>query len=401
MANFNFTVRATDSDGAYADRNFGITINNTRVERYMVTDTTNAYTSPDLVNWTARNGFGGWDCIYGNNMWLINNLSFSAFANWIIRKSPDGVNYTNITASAMTFVTGAGAAYTVPTNIMFGRLSFSNGYFYLPFVPTYASTTPGSHYLMRSTDGVAWTVLNLPTNGGFYYSSTQGHVYRTFQRIESAGTDLFYPNIGFTGASLGTADCYGWRSADNGLTWTKVQDATGKMNNLTSIQSTFLTRINGLYIAATQQTNVPFMISNDGYNWSPCTAVSNSASVNANNIFYANGVIYAVMNGKPQGATSLANTVFTSTDGVVWVASTTGTTAANNQTGESIISSIYKNGFVAYGSYAPAAAADKRFGYVFAGSGDATVLPSSPTHNIATGPQVPFNSPTGIAAMGS
>lgn len=402
MANFNFTVRATDSDGAYADRNFGITINNTRVERYMVTDATNAYTSPDLVNWTTRNASGGNDCIYGNNMWLINNMAAGTFANWIIRKSPDGVNYTNVTSANMTFVTASGSTFTPGTNMMFGRMSFANGYFFVPYSSTYG-TTPGAQFVLRSVDGIAWTVLASPALGGFFYDSSMGYKYRTFQRVEGSGTDLFMPNFGQIQSGQATADCYGWRSSDNGLTWIKVLDSTGKSNNTTNISSSFLTRINGLYIAATNNTNyVPFMISNDGYNWSPCTNQNNTlATSNANNIFYANGVLYATMNARASGASVSTNYYLASTDGITWNYNVTGTTANFNTTGEVIISSIYKNGFVAFATSAPAVTADKRFSYVFAGSGDSLTLTSSPVHSTSTGPQVPFNFPTGIAAMGS
>ena len=416
MANFQFTVRATDSDGAYADRNFAITINNTRVERYMVIDNTNAYTSPDLVNWTTRNGQGGGDVAYGNSMWLIvttayTNLGFTggqaqlgSFAfgasPFVIRKSPDGVNFSTFTQGAMTFLKPDGTPFTVPNQQMVnGRLTFSNGYFWLPMSwgGQYSSTsTSYTQYIARSPDGITWTMLATPQKGSYHYDSSFGHYTRGWQRVQDSGSDLFINNYGLNNGV--TATQYGWKSSDLGATWTPVIDSTGKVNGNAAIYSTNVQRINGLYLASANTTaSVPFMISNDGFNWSPCNVVSGwSNSYNVANVVYANGTLYAIgVNPGSSGATDVK--ILVSTDGLNWTmtapgfgnAATTATQAANT-------SLIYKNGFVITGqSYM--ATTVRPLGYLFAGSGDAWQLPAGPS----TGNTVPFSNVNGVAAMGS
>lgn len=417
MANFQFTVRATDSDGAYADRNFAITINNTRVERYMVIDNANAYTSPDLVNWSTRNGQGGGDVAYGNSMWLIISTSYTTLTfvggqaqlgsqsfgtnSFVVRKSPDGVNFSTMIQSALTFLKADGTAFVPPsTNMVNGHLSFSNGFFWLPMSwgSQYGTGANYTQYIARSPDGVTWTMLNTPQKGTFNYDSTYGHHFRTFARVQDSGSDLFINNWGGGGTGI-TATQYGWKSSDLGLTWTPVTDSTGKVNGNTNIYSANVQRINGLYLASTNVTpNVPFMISNDGFNWSPCNAITAGWSTNYNvaNVVYANGTLYAIASYPSVGGTT-STPILTSTDGLNWTnTSPTYSNQATTATIQSHPTLIYKNGYVITGQSAMSTTY-RPLGYLFAGSTDPWTFPNGPT----TGSTIPFGHVNGVAAMGS
>jgi hypothetical protein len=78
MTDFNFTVRATDNAGAFADRNFSLTVNDTAtssvVDRFVVLGSGGLARSPDGVTWSgvdtsfASTGFN--NLAYGNNTWV-------------------------------------------------------------------------------------------------------------------------------------------------------------------------------------------------------------------------------------------------------------------------------------------------------------------------------------------
>jgi hypothetical protein len=423
MANFQFTVRATDSDGAYADRNFGITVNNTRVERYMVIDSLHAYTSPDLVNWTQRNNQGGWDCIYGNGMWLVisNNstptnevggqkfgggpLTTAANSALVVRRSVDGVNYTTSTqgSGAVTLTSSNGPLPSIPTTIQtVGRLSFSNGYFWLPFyIGDNNTTSATTQFIARSADGLAWQLLACPAKSQFFYGASYGLNARNYTKVQDSGSDIFIAN--FATGSGAINGLYGWKSSDLGVTWTAVQDSSGKANGVLNYYSTMLTRINGLWIAGHQQSNdVPFMISNDGVNWQACNPVSGMSTLDAvHDVVYANGTLYAISN-RPSSTATVSARQLASTDGINWtLSSSPHAFSSNGASYQQYTSMFYKNGYLVYGANSASATTSRAFSYVFAGSGDSLIYPAGPAVNTVTGPQVPFNYINGMAAMGS
>jgi len=426
MANFQFTVRATDSDGAYADRNFGITVNNTRVERYMVIDGNHAYTSPDLVSWTTRNGQGGWDCVYGNGQWLIltnNNTNrdtnssggmiqgggaYSTMPNsaLVVRKSLDGVNYTAFTqnsgAVTLTLPSGTVLPTTPTTNQVMGKLSFSNGYFWMQMLlGDVGSTSPVNQYVARSADGLAWTLFLVPARGSFVYDSTNGHYLRNFTKVQDSGSDIFIGNLGNT-AQGGSVNIYGWRSSDLGATWIPVTDSTGKSNGVSNYVSPMITRVNGLWLAAGVYTaGIPFMVSNDGVNWSACNTVAGHILGHyVHDVVYANGTLYAAMNRNNTASSSTAY-YLASNDGINWTQTGFTNMSSNGAAYSQYTNMFYKNGYLVFGNNGTGASSQRPFGYTFAGTTDSMVLPGTPNINTTTGPQVPFNYVVGMAAMGS
>lgn len=154
---FNFTVRAEDDQGAFADRDFSMTVRNTMVDRYMVIDATDAYTSPDMVTWTKRIGQGGAHLMYGGGKWLIpivyNGLQY--------RLSTDGVNFTTHTIPT----TGYG------TTVLLHCPVWNNDRWWVAF----QGQETGVYYniVLNSIDGVNWsTVARTPATNNTFAAQT-------------------------------------------------------------------------------------------------------------------------------------------------------------------------------------------------------------------------------------
>ena len=71
MATYNFTVRAKDETGAFADREFSIQVRNNLVDRLLAINGTNAYSSIDGTTWTTRAGKGGSWCDNQLGKWIV------------------------------------------------------------------------------------------------------------------------------------------------------------------------------------------------------------------------------------------------------------------------------------------------------------------------------------------
>lgn len=82
---YNFTVRATDAAGAFADRGFSIDVANTIFDRWAIIGSGGVAFSPDGVTWRQLAGFSGVDVGWGNGVWLI------ATNTTTLRRSADGL----------------------------------------------------------------------------------------------------------------------------------------------------------------------------------------------------------------------------------------------------------------------------------------------------------------------
>lgn len=71
MATYNFTVRAKDETGAFADRQFSIQVRNNLVDRLFTINGSHGYASVDGVNWTQRTGVGGDWCDNLLGRWIV------------------------------------------------------------------------------------------------------------------------------------------------------------------------------------------------------------------------------------------------------------------------------------------------------------------------------------------
>lgn len=343
MAVFPFTVRATDSEGSYSDRQFNITVRNSRVERFMIVDNNDAWTSPDGTTWTNRPQVGGYSCAYGNGFWLI--LS-GAGATFSILKSADGINYASIPVANMTFLDDAGATMAAnashigslgPCRVSgtpTARLKFFAGKFWCPCWNNGLKT-----FEMWSTvDGVTWQKTTLFKSNASN-AVTPHNSNLPFQYTEDLGTMFIPMNItssafGISGNSFG----YGW--SFDGTTWTQIkninQDPTLASNSVTATYS--LARVNGMYFVGvlayngnTGQATGTYHYSTDAINWtvrnysSDMTAAWTAATPYRypSNMFYANGTLYLMSGYYMYNNTTPPNYVYyTSTDGLNWTTST-------------------------------------------------------------------------------
>lgn len=353
MAVFNFTVRATDSEGSYADRQFNITVRNSRVERFMIVDTNDAWTSPDGTTWTQRVGQGGVTCEYGNGFWLI-KVGASGSAGF--RKSTDGINYNFIPASSMICLEADGSTATSnpisTVSTAQSRLKFWNGMFWLIF------TNTSYYHIWASVDGITWVRKFSQT----WTATTASMTTATVPNIEPTvdGDTMFFPsfygNITISGANAPA----GWSTTD-GTTFNVIRDISIVTAAAGGAQQ--LMRVNGLYIgrgmSSSATVTTDYKYSTDGVNWTTVANPSTLASITAaSSLFYANGKLYW-FNRRATGNINSGEPYWTSLDGINWTLKYMKIFNGTN-TSERYTKVIFKNGlFVAMNSFAPSNATDE------------------------------------------
>ena len=241
MVDYNFTIRATDKMGSFADRAFSMSIRNTRIERYMVINNTNAWTSPDGSFWALRAGFGGFTCAYGNGYWLILRGSASAITG--IYKSTDGVNYAPTAVASMVWKDDSGATVSAPVNNTNLKclLKFFKGKFYFTSI---TSGSGGAYDLWSSADGVSWQRKRLFEATDANYNATFGVATIPYIVLNEDNGTLIVPFPGTGTFAPASATAYGWTTTD-GVTFTPVRDAAYTGVNFANA----LNRVNGLWIA--------------------------------------------------------------------------------------------------------------------------------------------------------
>lgn len=320
MAVFNFTVRATDSEGSFADRSFNINVRNSKIERYMVVNASNAFTSADASTWTLRTGMGGFSCAYGNGFWII--LTSSGF-----RKSFDGVNYNSILLADTVWIDGSGNTITSGrTNSFTNRnpkIRFMNGKFVLPnwaaqstAASTMSQSFPG---IWISDDCVTWTFKPAVTTWVRHVSDND---YVQWIVSEDNGTIfLNCPN------NNGNGNYFGWMTSDNGNTWLALRQVGVSS---TTLMTDYVARFNGLYMVMQNVTSTsssgPYFYSTDGQNWVAGTMLTGQTGATGNftqnvgyQFLYANGRI--ITNTYRVGGSTSAYNLQTSVDGINWLGS--------------------------------------------------------------------------------
>jgi hypothetical protein len=338
MAVFNFTVRATDSEGSYADRQFNITVRNSRVERFMALDATNAFTSPDGTTWTQRSGQGGFTCAYGNGFWLIlkdKTLGTSAL------KSTDGINFTAILPSAQTYLIEDGVTTTTnPQFVSIGqaKLRFWNGRFWIVTINGSDGLASAHYDLWSTADGITWKRKRLLSKASGTLAAP-GISVMTFSEDNGTFFIPFCTGINSGLAASGFEYCYGWSTTD-GVTFTPIKTAG---QTTSSYSAAVLTRINGVYLAYPLSVNAGgwtqnnYIYSTDGLNWTTQTGLGDTNHTPLC-FTYANGQVYSFAY---RGSVSSAPSYYTSTDALTW----TGIPFKSfGSSGAIYTYSVYKNG---------------------------------------------------------
>lgn len=156
MAKYNFTVRAEDNQGAFADRTFNIEVQNNLVDRIAATDGTHVYSSIDGTTWTQRTGKGDSRIYYLNGKWVVMNAGTYLR---IKRVSSDCINWTETTSGVMKIVSG-GVTEDI-SHIDFPH-SFKHSYIENGYVYMYvglALVSGNSYYgIVRTNDFITYEV---------------------------------------------------------------------------------------------------------------------------------------------------------------------------------------------------------------------------------------------------
>lgn len=165
MAEYDFTIRATDNRGAYSDRTFTIEVRNTNVERYVVLASNGAYHSPTGLpgTWKQESNVIARALAYGDGKWVAYGTQFpqSADVNQSFFVSSDATNWTrnDMSVNWGAFLTSRSAAaiaeiqtikYVNGTWIMFASVRNS-----------YNSTTYYTCCEFTSTDLKSWSWVRI------------------------------------------------------------------------------------------------------------------------------------------------------------------------------------------------------------------------------------------------
>lgn len=293
---FNFTVRAEDDAGAFADRDFSMTVRNTIVDRYMITDANDAYTSPDMVTWTKRNGQGGVSVAYGGGKWFIKT---GTFASATYRLSSDGVSFSNYTAS-------------IPGHTTFNFTSlpvWNNDRWIAP--ATAMITGVYWQFIVQSMDGVTWEpVVSWLISAG----SLRDNVALSFYEDKiycSLGTNPNYIVVDTTTKTYSVVTpAYPSVAAVGG---SPLYSAPMKVNDLWIVMVT----------GASGGSVLP-LYSNDRISWSAGSVVTGTAGSSKifDKIYYCNGRLIAT-GVQWMSASSIGFNVLLSVDGKNWSLPTT------------------------------------------------------------------------------
>lgn len=305
MSTFPFTVRATDSEGAFSDRQFSITVRNTRVERFMAISGTDVWTSPNGTDWTIRPGQGGTQCAYGNGTWVV-------LATDGVKRSTDGISWTFTPLAQVPLTLENGSAGTFPAfnntaQVTNGPMRFVAGKFIVTQV------TNSNFHSYQSVDGITWNRVTIGVNVASYGT---GILSGSAPEL-SEDNGVIFLNQPYNGLTPSAMNNMGWRSNDGGATWIPVRNVAAAGNQ----SSIFLTRINGLFFAvrANTQGALTYQYSVDGSNWINSSLPAGGATSEPRNVMYANGVLYMAPRRNSTSATQ-ALTVWTSTNGINWTA---------------------------------------------------------------------------------
>lgn len=302
MATYNFTVRATDNLGAYADRAFSITVNNTNIDRFVVVGSTGLCHGADGVTWTVEAGQSGFGATFGNGKWVVYGLyaaTGAAATALNIRTSPDAYNWTTVATGipATSTVTILGSTYTA-TNYDITLLRFMNGA-WSAFVTTQCYTVGSTYYgtlvEYTSTDLINWTQARQAAQ--FSNTSNSGITYSPFgaEYIYDVNSDTYLVSYGQqAGGNSGVAQ------RTSGTAWTARQLASSAVGQT----SGSLSYTNGLWCWVPPNVTSSFgsaFTSVDGIGW---TVRSMTQSQQCSGLVYLNGRLVSRQYANTTGATN-------------------------------------------------------------------------------------------------
>lgn len=318
MPTYNFTVRATDDTGAYADRDFSINVRNTIVDRYMVLNDTSIYGSPNLSTWSQRDDVVGMPATYNSSTFLINSKSQILFYNgrWIVNNyvpsgtatprnfmsySDDGINwvlFNSIKVDGEEIVLSDSNAWHI------GSITVQDGKLW-----TYLSSTAGSGghgtngRLISSEDGLNWSYVSdfiFPAVSPWFALNKVGDTWYFNAKSGTSATSTIYKSLD-----------------SEGKTWTEV---TLPFSILDTFRTVGMKYFNGLYIAVSNRNE--YYTSVDATNWVKRTMPTMESSENVNQIVYGNGRLVMTtffhVSSTSNSIKANINKVYVSVDGINW-----------------------------------------------------------------------------------
>lgn len=253
MATYNFTIRATDNVGAYSDRDFSLTVNNTVYDRFVAVGNTGLIRSVDGSTWTFEDGLTGIGVNFGGGQWLVWTNGTT------LRRSVDGTNWVSYTP---VFTGGP----STPSSVNYAR--YVNGQWIA--LATTASTTPGlSEY--TSPDAITWTyqatvVATSNTFSADFDADPAGNM------VTRDGAGIMYRKDGVTKV---------WSRVGASTTFPYVQAVSGSIRYY-----------NGLWIYVSgyaANASACYATSVDAINW-----VVRPAPVSLHGLIYVNGRILSM-----------------------------------------------------------------------------------------------------------
>jgi hypothetical protein len=292
MSNYNFTIRATDGLGAYADRSFSMTVNNTNVDRFVITGSTGvAHSQTGLSgSWIVETGTFGENTEFVNGLWL--NYGSS------IKTSTDAATWNQIASSLPTSnnTDGFSWAFRKIAKIKFFKNKWY-GYFY--FSDT--KNDRGAFFEYTSNDLVNWTFSTVVTT--IYYSASWTQELNDV--YYDAGTDTFVAIVGINAGST-VSVAFIWSKVGTG-DWNKRLET----NNSTpgAYRSGTICFINGQWcvnIGADIATGVYTSIDAVNFTNRPLPAFSNSGSAvnfNTGSLVYNDGYLLSCIQSSVGGQT--------------------------------------------------------------------------------------------------
>lgn len=335
MTEFNFTVRATDNLGAFADREFSINVRNTIVDRWVATvNGGSVITSPDGINWTYQQNI-----LSGANIWSNTNIQSAARGSvghfngkWYINAGSQYITSTdakNWNVMAYPTVTYEGNVYTAGTaQTAYGEGNWAKSSTNIGIMIPMYSANAGYYrsILMMTSDGINWQskwIQNANISSGISPINSKV-IYGNGKWLISGNRRDNLPTIGYV-------------SSDEGETWSTVPAPAG------AYLGGDIFFVNGKWVATRAQDQSMY-ISDDLVNWSYQTY---STPVNTNfrywNWNYGNGVISVF----PELSTNLNgaswNRIYSTVDLVNWTETTLPTYPVVNN-GAGTIGTVYVRG---------------------------------------------------------
>jgi hypothetical protein len=245
---FNFTARATAASGAFADRNFSITVNNSIIQRLLAVGPSGAARSLGAGQpWVLIPGITGDSGDFGDR-WLVWDQTAG-----LMRASPDLINWSSFVP-------------TLPAGIT--TLSFLRW-------------RTGAWWAMASADRTShWEHgVVTSTNGGQTWSLVGG-------TVTSAGLGFSFERSA-AGASIIATDTEWHFRASDGAAWA-VARTTGHSYKFQ------IAHLNGIWFAPASQASYPGVSrSTDGSTWFDQSNASVLTSGYYRGAAYANGVVLA------------------------------------------------------------------------------------------------------------